>query len=195
MSGPVQAPAEQTPPTAQKAPAAQPPVAPAKTTRNPAIFGAVGLVLTLAAAGFVLMKSDLGIPGGDAANTTLNFVAQRDIGAAATTLTPSAAGALVEEAQRCKIPLVSMTIEKGSAAIGSTIRIRSGNYVSPYFTITEGVQRVAVPYPAPYGAGSGTMVIEGSANGAIVGFTPVKKMIDLPGTQSIPVVWRPVNPC
>jgi hypothetical protein len=39
------------------------------------------------------------------------------------------------------------------------------------------------------------MVIEGSANGAIVGFTPVRKMIDLPGTQSIPVVWRPVNPC
>jgi hypothetical protein len=170
-------------------------VAPAKTTRNPAIFGAVGLVLTLAAAGFVLMKSDLGIPSGDAAHTTLGFVAQRDIGAAAATLTPSAAGALVEEAQRCKIPLVSMTIEKGTAAIGSTIRIRSGNYVSPYFTITEGVQRVAVPYPAPYGAGSGTMVIEGSANGAIVGFTPVKKMIDLPGTQSIPVVWRPVNPC
>jgi hypothetical protein len=195
MSGPVQAPAEQTPPAAQNAPAAQPSVAPAKTTRNPAIFGAVGLVLTLAVAGFVLTKSDLGIPSGDAAHTTLGFVAQRDIGAAAATLTPSAAGALVEEAQRCKIPLVSMTIEKGTAAIGSTIRIRSGSYVSPYFTITEGVQRVAVPYPAPYGAGSGTMVIEGSANGAIVGFTPVRKMIDLPGTQSIPVVWRPVNPC
>jgi hypothetical protein len=195
MSGPVQAPAEQTPPAAQNAPAAQPSVAPAKTTRNPAIFGAVGLVLTLAVAGFVLTKSDLGIPSGDAAHTTLGFVAQRDIGAAAATLTPSAAGVLVEEAQRCKIPLVSMTIEKGTAAIGSTIRIRSGSYVSPYFTITEGVQRVAVPYPAPYGAGSGTMVIEGSANGAIVGFTPVRKMIDLPGTQSIPVVWRPVNPC
>ncbi len=195
MSGPVQAPAEQTPPAAQNAPAAQPPVAPAKTTRNPAIFGAVGLLLTLAAAGFVLMKSDLGLPGGDAAQPTLNFVAQRDIGAAAATLTPSAAGALVEEAQRCKIPLASLTIEKGTAAIGSTIRIRSGSYVSPYFTITEGMQRVAVPYPAPFGTGSGTMVIEGSANGAIVGFSPTRKMIDLPGTQSVPVVWRPVNPC
>ena len=93
------------------------------------------------------------------------------------------------------LPLVSMTIAKGTAAIGSTIRIRSGNYVSPYFTITEGIQRVAVPYPAPYGAGSGTMVVEGSASGAIVGFTPTKVMIDLPGTQSVPVVWRPVNPC
>src|SRR6185436_8814220 len=117
-----------------------------------------------AAAGFVLMKSDLAITSGDTAQPTLNFVAQRDIGAAAATLTPSAAASLVEEAQRCKIPLVSMTIEKGTAAIGSTIRVRSGSYVSPYFTITEAMQRVAVPYPAPYGAGGGTMVIEGSAN-------------------------------
>ena len=181
-------------PTPGKPAAERPPAG--RTSARTGIIAVTGVVVTLAIAGLVAMKSGISFPtGGDAANTTLNFVAQRDIGAAATTLTPSAAGALVEEAQRCKIPLVSMTIEKGSAAIGSTIRIRSGNYVSPYFTITEGVQRVAVPYPAPYGAGGGTMVIEGSANGAIVGFTPVKKMIDLPGTQSIPVVWRPVNPC
>ena len=195
MSEPVQAPAEQNPPAAQNAPAARPPAVPAKSTRNPAVFGAVGLLLTLAAAGFVVMKSGVGIPSGDAAQPTLTYVAQSEIGAAAVTLTPASAAALVDDAQRCKIPLVSMTIEKGTAAIGSTIRIRSGSYVSPYFTITEGLQRVAVPYPAPYGAGSGTMVVEGSANGAIIGFTPTKRMIDLPGTQSVPVVWRPVNPC
>jgi hypothetical protein len=39
------------------------------------------------------------------------------------------------------------------------------------------------------------MVVEGSAAGAIIGFTPTKVMTDLPGTQSVPVVWRPVNPC
>ena len=194
MSEPVQAPAEQNPPPAQSASAARP-SAPAKSPRMAPIFGAVGLVLTLAVAGLVLVKSGVSVPSGDAAQPTLTFVPQSDIGAAATTLTPASAAALVDDAQRCKIPLVSMTIEKGTAAIGSTIRIRSGSYVSPYFTITEGMQRVAVPYPAPYGAGSGTMVIEGSANGAIIGFTPVRKMIDLPGTQSVPVVWRPVNPC
>lgn len=194
MSGPVQAPAEQTPPPAQIPPAARPP-APAKSRRMAPIFAVVGLAVTLAAAGFVLMKSGITVPSGDAAHPTLTFVAQSEIGAAATTLTPASASALVDDAQRCKVPLVSMTIEKGTAALGSTIRIRSGSYVSPYFTITEGIQRVAVPYPAPYGAGSGTMVIEGSANGAIVGFTPARKMIDLPGTQSVPVVWRPVNPC
>lgn len=152
-------------------------------------------MLTLAAAGVVISKSDIGWPTGDAAQPTLTYVAQSDIGAAAATLTPSAAGALVEDAQRCRIPLASMTISRGTAAIGTTIRIRSGSYVSPYFTITEGVQRVAVPYPAPYGSGSGTMVIEGNANGAIVGLTPARKMIELPGAQNIPVVWRPANPC
>jgi hypothetical protein len=194
MSEPVQAPAEQNPPPAQSAPAARP-SAPAKSPRLAPIFGAIGLLLTLAVAGVVVIKSGVSVPSGDSAQPTLTFVPQADIGAAAATLTPASAAGLVDDAQRCKIPLVSMTIEKGTAAIGSTIRIRSGSYVSPYFTITEGMQRVAVPYPAPYGAGSGTMVIEGSANGAIVGFTPTKKMIDLPGTQSIPVVWRPVNPC
>ena len=33
------------------------------------------------------------------------FVAQRDLREAVTTLTPAAAGPLVEDAQRCKIPL------------------------------------------------------------------------------------------
>ncbi len=155
------------------------------------------MVAKLAIAGLVLMKSGVvGLPsGGDPAQPTLTSVAQRDLGAAATTLTPSAAGALVADAQQCKIPLVSMTISKGTAAIGSTIRIRSGSYVSPYFTITEEMQRIAVPYPAPYGSGSGTMVVEGNAGGAIVGFTPTKIMTELPGMQSVPVVWRAVNPC
>ena len=192
MSEPAQAPAGQSAPPSVK----QPPAA--KPVRNmAAIIGAAGLAVTLAVAGLVAMKSGIGFnfQGGDPAQPTLNYVAQRDIGAAATTLTPSAAGALVADAQSCKIPLVSMTIEKGTAPIGSTIRIRSGSYVSPYFTITAGLQRIAVPYPAPYGAGSGTMVVEGSAAGAIVGFTPTKVMTDLPGLQSVPVVWRPVNPC
>lgn len=194
MSEPVQAPAEQNPSPAQSAPAARPTAA-AKPRRMAPILGVLGLVVTLAAAGLVVVKSGVSVPTGDASQPTLTFVPQGEIGAAATTLAPASATALVSEAQQCKVPLASMTIEKGTAAIGSTIRIRSGSYVSPYFTITEAMQRVAVPYPAPYGAGSGIVVIEGSANGAIVGFTPVKKMIDLPGTQSVPVVWRPVKPC
>jgi hypothetical protein len=165
---------------------------------RPAVVAAIGGLLVVAAIGLVLMKSDVSfMPGGSgsSAQPSVSFVAKSDISQAAATLTPSAAGALVDEAERCKIPLVSMTITKGTAAVGSIIRIRAGSYVSPYFTVTEGTQRIAMPYPAPYGSGAGTYIVEGNANGVILGLTPTKVLLDLPGTQSIPVVWRPVSPC
>ncbi len=31
-----------------------------------------------------------------------------------------------------------------------------------------------MPYPAPYGAGAGTFIIEGTAKGAILGLTPTQ---------------------
>jgi hypothetical protein len=182
-------------PAAKSAPATGKSGASSKPGRRVAIVGAVGGLLIIAAIGLVAMKSGISINSGDSAQPTIAFVAQRDIGAAATTLTPSAAAGLVDDAQRCKIPLASMTIAKGTAAVGSTIRIRAGSYVSPYFTVTDAVQRIAVPYPAPYGSGAGTFVIEGNATGAILGLTPTRILIDLPGAQSIPVVWRAVSPC
>jgi hypothetical protein len=189
MSESAQTPGAKSPPPIGKSGAS------VKSGRQQAIAAAVGVLLTLGAVGLVLKNAGIGIPTGDPAQPTVSFVAQSDIGAAATTLTPSAAGSLVDDAQRCKIPLVSMTIEKGTAAIGSTIRIRAGSYVSPYFTVTEAMQRIAMPYPAPYGSGAGTFVIEGNAKGAILGLTPTRVLVELPGAQSIPVVWRAQSPC
>jgi hypothetical protein len=159
------------------------------------LVGAVGVLLVLAAAGAVAMKSDLSFSTGSSKQTTVGFVDTRDLNDAAGTLTQSVAGGLVDDARHCRIPLVQMTIAKGTAQIGSTLRIRSGSYVSPFFTVTEGMQRIAVPYPAPYGSGSGTFVVEGNATGAILGLTPTKVLLDLPTAQSIPVVWRAVSPC
>jgi hypothetical protein len=178
-----------------------PPPIPSKSSGNnksggsATMVGVVGVLLALAAAGVVAMKSDLGLGTGGSKQTTVSFVDPRDLNDAAGTLTQSVAGGLVDDARRCKIPLVSMTIAKGTAPIGSTLRIRSGSYVSPYFTVTEGMQRIAVPYPAPYGAGAGTFVVEGNATGAVLGLTPTKVLLDLPTAQSIPVVWRAVSPC
>jgi hypothetical protein len=183
------------PPAAKDGPAAGNAAASNNAGRSVAIVAAVGALLTVGAAGLVLKNADIGIKSGDAAQPTITFVAHSDIGAAATTLMPSAAGALVEDAERCRIPLVSLTIAKGTASIGSTVRIRSGSYVSPYFTVTEATQRIAVPYPAPYGSGAGTFVVEGNATGAILGLAPTKTLIELPGAQSIPVIWHTSSPC
>lgn len=195
MSESAQQPAAKSPPAIQtKSAAGTGFAAKARSGLRPAIAAAVGSLLIVASIGLVLKNADFGMSGSPA-QPTVGFVAQRDLGEAATTLTPASAGALVEDAQRCKIPLASMTISKGTAAIGTTLRIRSGSYVSPYFTVTENMQRIAMPYPAPYGSGAGTFVVEGNATGAILGLTPTRMLIELPGAQSIPVVWRAVNPC
>jgi len=192
MSESAQTPAAKSPPPAVPKPA----TVSRPSGRRATIVAAVGGLLILAALGLNLKNADFNfVSGGDPAQPTLSFVAQRDLGEAASTLTPASASALVEDGQRCKIPLASMTISKGTAAVGSTIRIRSGNYVSPYFTVTDSVQRIAVPYPAPYGSGAGTIVVEGNATGAILGLTPTRMLIELPGSQNIPVVWRAKNPC
>ena len=143
----------------------------------------------------MLKSADIGGSGGDPAQPTVTFVAKSDLSAAATTLTAVGRCRTDRGRAACKIPLVSMTIERGTAPLGSTIRIRSGNYVSPYFTVTDAMQRIAVPYPAPYGSGSGTFTFEGTAKGVVMGLTPTKAMLDLPGSQNLPVVWRAVNPC
>ena len=177
------------------APAASQPAPGRAGSRRAAIVAATGALVVLGAIGWVLKSADIGVSSGDPAQPTVSFVAQGDLSAAATTLLPSAAGALIEDAQRCRVPLISMSIERGTAPLGSIIRIRSGNYVSPYFSITDSAQRIAVPYPTPYGSGSGIMTVEGNAKGAIVGFNPTQTMVDLPGAKSIPVVWRAVSPC
>jgi hypothetical protein len=166
-----------------------------KASKSPAIVGAVGVLLVLAAAGTVAMKSNLGFDGIGAGQTTVISVDPHDLDAAAGTLTQSVAGGFVDDAKRCRVPLVSMTIAKGTARVGSTIRIRSGSYVSPWFTVTADTERIAVPYPAPYGSGAGSFVVEGNATGAILGLTPTKVLLDLPTAESIPVVWRPKTPC
>jgi hypothetical protein len=163
--------------------------------RRAIAVGAVGSLLVFAVVAVVAMQAGFGIKPGDGAQPTLSFVSQQDIGAAATTLTPSAATALVEDAQRCRIPLASITIAKGTAVLGSTIRLRAGSYVSPYFTVTDAPQRIALPYPAPYGSGAGSYVIEGTATGAILSLAPTRVLTELPGTQTVPVVWRVASPC
>ena len=199
MSDSSQMPAQGVPPVPDVAtPAASvslPRLRPGKATRRPLIVAGAGGAIVAALIGLVLMKSDIGFKGGDPAQPTLSFVAQDDIAAASATLNSPVGTQLADDAKRCSIPLAQMTIERGSAPLGSMLRIRSGSYVSPYFTVTEGLQRIAMPYPAPYGAGAGTFTVEGNANGAILGLTPTRVLIELPNAQQIPVVWRPVNPC
>src|ERR1700746_3366406 len=160
----------------------------------PTIVGALGTLLVLAAAGAVAMKSGVLAETGSSSAPRIFAVDQYDINDAAGTLTQSVAGGLVDDAKRCRVPLPVLTIAKGTSQVGSNFRIRSGGYVSPYFTVADGTQRIAVPYPSPYGQGSGTLVVEGNATGAILGLNPTRTLSSLPEPQNIQVVWRAVSP-
>jgi hypothetical protein len=189
MSEPAQTPAAESPPALPKSTASD------ESGGSSTIVVTVCGLLIIAAIGIVARGAYLRFGPTKVGPPTLSFVAQRDISEALETLTPATAAILADDAKECRIPLVLMTVARGTAAIGSTFRIRSGNYTSPTFTVTANVQRFAMPFPAPYGSGAGAFIVEGNAKGALLGLTPAKALSELPGTQAIPVVWRAVTPC
>ncbi len=127
-----------------------------------------------------------------AATTRLALTAPDDLTGAATTLAPAASALLIAEARQCTAPLAHVMI---SSVNGGTIRIRSGAYLSPAFRLSATPQRVAIPFPAPYPAGRGTLAIVGNATGAVVSLTPAWYINALNGSTVRPVVWTPKNPC
>jgi hypothetical protein len=129
------------------------------------------------------------------AGSNLAIVAQADIAGASATLNPGVAGQLASEAKSCSVPLARVTIVKAAGAAGGTIQIKSGDYVSPTFQVTDAPQQVAIPFPAPYATGHGVLSVEGSASGATILLTPGWKLQSLNGSASHNVVWTPRNPC
>ncbi len=161
-------------------------------------FAAAAIVLAggLLTAGVIMLASNSGpntnaVPGA----SDLAIVTPSDIAAATPTLNPSASTQLVAEAKDCKVPLARVMISKTPGSSGGTIRIRSGNYLSPPFQLTDTPQQVATPFPAPYPAGRGVISIEGNANGAIVSLYPAWTVGTVNGSVAHNVVWKPNKPC
>lgn len=121
----------------------------------------------------------------------LELLAPQEIDAGASTLRPDKREALVADAKSCRAPLGVMTI----AGQGGYVRIKSGDYVSPYFPITGVSQRVAFPLPAPYSRGAGTIFVEGDTAPARYALTPIFAPGGLVGQGAINIVWSTNNPC
>jgi hypothetical protein len=150
------------------------------------LVACVGGLLTAAAV--IGMLKNASIPGG---GSELSFVPRDQIVAAAATLTPDARPDLVEQADKCVIPIAYVSVV--STGGEETVRIRSGNYVSPQLTITQTPQRIAIPWPAPYQTGRGQISIEGDTKGALVSLYPTWR-IDSSGLVEN-VWWVPEKHC
>lgn len=74
------------------------------------------------------------------------------------------------------------------------LRVTSGAYTSPWYQLPKGPTTFVIPFPAPYEAGKGVLVVEGSAEHGFLSLTP-SFALDLPSKTSvtIPVIWN-VNP-
>jgi hypothetical protein len=166
---------------------------PAAKKRRGLLVGIVGGFLT---AGAVVLALNGGLPFMKK-GPTLSLVAPAEITDAARTLDPAnpKSEQYASEAKKCSVPLAWVDIWKTPSASGGTIRIRSGDYISPPFTLTDAPQRVAIPFPAPYATGQGVLSVEGAANGAVISISPAWHINSLPGSASLDVVWTPKDPC
>ena len=154
----------------------------------------VGLIGGLLTAGAVLFTLNGGAPFLEK-NSTLSLVAPAEITDASRTLDPASSEQLASRAKECSVPLAQVAIWKTPGASGGAIRIRSGGYISPAFTLTDAPQRVAIPFPAPYAIGRGVISVEGAADGAVISVSPAWHINSLVGSASLDVVWTPKDPC
>ena len=169
---------------------------PRRKKRTGLLVGLIGGVLT---AGAVLFTLNGGAPL-LTKNPTLALVAPTEISDASKTLDPASSEPLASRAKECSVPLAQVAIWKTPGASGGAIRIRSGSYISPVFTLTDAPQRVAIPFPAPYASGQGVISvegagIEGAADGVVISVSPAWHINSLVGSASLHVVWTPDKPC
>jgi hypothetical protein len=131
----------------------------------------------------------LGLNPGSSNDAKLTAIAVSELDAAASTLLGSQATQRVADAKTCKAPLAVLTVVKQGGSPDTTIRIRSGDYVSPPFVITDKPQQIAVPFPAPYPVGKGVMSVLGEGKDITVWMTPGWTIPTLAGTATQNVHW------
>jgi hypothetical protein len=145
------------------------------------------------AAAVVLATSSGTATRGTASEPAIQQVALAEVSEAVTTLAPNAAAVMGEEARSCKTPLAEVVLKNVPGAAPGLVRIRSGSYLSPPFTLTDAPQRIAIPFPAPYQTGRGVIVVESASTGATISLYPTNTVNS--GSFPINVWWTPQKSC
>ena len=123
-------------------------------------------------------------------------VAPDEIGAALETVAISSEQVAQFRAREdCRRKLAWITIARLPNRPAGRIRLQSGSYVSPAFDLTDMPVRVALPYPAPYPVGHGTIAVVGASTDASVALTPAWQVAARQGFQSRDVTWTPAGGC
>jgi hypothetical protein len=136
-------------------------------------------------------------PGAAAANVSrVAEVAPQDVPAALDTVagTPEQL-AQYKNQEACSARLAWVTVVRSPGQPAGRIRLKSGTYVSPAFDLTDAPVRVALPYPAPYETGRGTIAVIGTTTDAIVALAPPWHVPAQGGLHVQEVTWTPAGAC
>ena len=157
------------------------------------IVAGLGGIAVAAAITFALPGH--GTPQGTASQPVIAQVAVSEVGDAIATMSPGVAAQAAEEARNCQIPLANIVLTNAPGASSGLVRVRSGRYLSPPFLLTDAPQRIAIPFPAPYQTGKGTILVEGAASGTTVTLAPTITVNSMTGGYPINVWWTPRKSC
>jgi hypothetical protein len=136
-------------------------------------------------------------PGSDPNVSELAQVDNSDIPAALSTMNGSGAELVQykERAGSCPRPLAWISLARVPGQPPSTVRLRSGGYFSPIFELSDVPVRVAVPYPAPYELGHGTLTVMDAGGGAVISLVPPWSVPAQSSGATREVHWNPTNHC
>ena len=146
---------------------------------RPVLIATAGGLITSA----LLLGATHRINLGEPAALSLAAVATSQLDDAVLSLDSKISGAAAEDARQCKTPLAFVTVVAEPGSVPGSIRIRSGDYLSPSIRVTDSPRRVAVPFPAPYPTGKGVLSVEGSARGLTVWLSPGRYVGTLDGSH------------
>jgi hypothetical protein len=134
---------------------------------------------------------------GGVAVSELSEVTEQEVPGALTTLAGSTAflAQFKDESLKCRQPLAWVSAVAAPSAKASTIRLRSGNYITPLFTLAANPVRIAIPYPAAYEAGHGSLTVLGATSRVVIGLTPPWQPPEGTSAATAEVHWAPIKTC
>ena len=95
----------------------------------------------------------------------------------------------------CRRPLAWISLVAPPGEPPSRIRLISGTYFSPVFEVTATPVRVAIPFPAPYETGRGTLTAIDVGGSATLSLLPSWRVSAQDGKTTRAVTWQPVKSC
>jgi hypothetical protein len=141
--------------------------------------------------------SNTGQTSGEAVPSELAQVDGRDLAAALTTMNGSDAflAQFKQRAGGCPQPLAWVSVAQTSGQPPGQVRLRSGNYISPTFSLSEVPVRVAIPYPGPYETGHGRLTALDAGGSATIALLPAWRVPARDGGATREVTWHATRHC